>query len=794
MFRNHFTIAWRNLIRGKVYSIINILGLSVGIACCLIILLYVGKELSYDRFHKKADRIHRISLSINNGGGTVAWAPVPLGHTLEAAIPEVEAVAQLSSPDAETIVEHKDLKIYEPGFIYATPSLFEMFDFPVLVGDAVQSLKEPYNILLSESMVSKYFPHDDPVGKTLLINNEHTYNVTGIFKNIPDNSHICFDFVASMESRYSSGDERENWLRGGAYTYVLLEEHTNPEVFKAKLDELRDDYMAGPFNFEKGKEPSIALTPVSLIDIHLYTNFSTELIPQGDVTYVYIFSAIAFLLLLIGCINYINLATAQAVKRAKEVGIRKANGAHRRQLIWQYLIESFLFVSISLILALTIANLFLPAVNNIMQRTMVISWTDPFLLLIFGGLWLMVGLGAGVYPALYLSGFNTARVLKSLEQVQSKGMLRKVLITFQLAVSISLIACTLVIQSQMELVRESKPGFNQAQVIMIPTRNEVGENYVELREKLLSYSEVVSITTSSFEPGEPGMITFFSADDIEGVTGEEAITMDGIFAGFDFEETFELQIIQGRPFAETFITDLEQAVVVNEAAVRAFGWKEAVGKTFNRGETSKRVVGVIENFHYKSLKEKIVPLIIMPTNKASRFIAIRLAAGDIPSALQQIAAVWNEVIPQLPFTYSFLDESFDALYRTESRLNTLVTVFSLLAIFIACLGLLGLSAFMAEHRTKEIGIRKVLGATVKNIVMLLTKDFVKWLVLGLIVAIPCAHYAMGQWLQTFEYKVEVGAGIYLVAAAITFILVLLATSWQSIRVALINPVNSLRNE
>lgn len=796
MFRNHFLIAWRSLIRGKVYSIINILGLAVGIACCLIILLFIRKELSYDRFHSKADHLYRISLTLNNSGGstTVAWAPGPVASTLKAVVPEVEAVAQLSRAWPEKIVERKDLKIYESGWAYATPSLFELFDFPVIAGEAAQSLKEPYNVLISESMAEKYFPGEDPLGETLLVDNEHTYNVTGVFKDIPDNSHIRFDFAASRESQYASGLDRKNWHGGGTYTYVLLEEQADPGAFKSKLDAFRDEYMAGPFNFEIGKEPRVTLTPVTLTDIHLHTNFSSELIPQGDITYVYIFSAIAFLILLIACINYTNLATARAVKRAREVGIRKASGANRLELIRQYLSESFLFVSISLALALMLAQLLLPAVNQIMQRTMVIDWTDPSLFLMFGALWVVIGSAAGVYPALYLSGFDPMRALKSREQTQSKGMLRKVLITIQLAVSIALIACTLVIQSQMELVRESRPGFDQGQVIMIPTRNEIGEEYTALRNKLIGQSGIASVTTSSFEPGEPGMITFFSGNEIEGLTGEESIVMDGIFAGFDFERTFELRVAQGRSFSEAFATDLEQAVMVNEAAVRRFGWDEAVGKTIQYGETLRHVVGVMEDFHYKSLKEEIVPLIILPTDKASRFIAVRLAAGEIPLALQQVASAWSENIPQLPFTYSFLDESFEALYRTESRLNTLVTVFSLLAIFIACLGLLGLSAFMAEQRTKEVGIRKVLGATVQNILILLTKDFVKWVVPGIIIAVPVAHYAMTQWLQAFKYKVEVGAAMYLAAGTIAFTLVVLATGWQSLRAATMNPVNSLRNE
>lgn len=797
MFKNYLKIAWRNLVKQKAYSAFNILGLAVGIASFLIIFLYIKKELSYDTFHRNADRIYRISISLRNGDewSTMAWAPGPIGGVIKDVIPEADNIALLSSADVETIVERNDLKLYESGFVYATPAFFELFDFPLVSGNAVQSLKEPYTLVLSESIAAKYFPNENPLGQMLYINNKNSYKVTGIFKDIPDNSHIQFDFVASMESLYASGLNRNDWYTGRTHTYVLLEEQADKKVFKGKLDQLRDTQMAGPFNIQKGKEPPVTLIATPLTDIHLHTDFSYELIPQGNITHIYIFSAIALLVLMIACINYTNMATALAITRAREVGVRKAHGAQRIELIRQYLSESFLFVGISLILALILAQIYLPKVDEIMNRSLVISWTDPVLLMTIAALLLLVGLGSGLYPAFYLSGFTAGRTLKSTALVQSRGVLRKVLITFQLTVSIALIACTLVIQSQISLVRESRPGFNQEQIMMIPTRNELRQEYNRLRERLRTHNAIASITTSSFRPGESGLISFYKAGDIEGLTGEETIVMDGMVAGFDFEKAFELHMVQGRSFAETSGTDLEMAVIVNEAAMRKFGWTDGVGKTIaTNGETPKRVIGVIENFHYKSLRDEIVPLIIIPTDEAAQFIAIRLNAGDIPSAIKQVESAWHEIAPQLPFTYSFLDESFDSMYRTELRLNSLVTVFSVLAILIACLGLLGLSAFMAELRTKEIGIRKTLGASVGNIVSLLTLDFIKWVGLGAIIAIPCAYYAMDKWLQTFEYKVEVGAVTYLTAGAIVFILVLLTTSWKSIQTALRNPVDVLKND
>lgn len=795
MFRNHFKLAWRNLAREKMYAALNILGLAAGIAGGLIILLYIGKELSYDTFHTKADRIYRVSMTHRNGDAwsTIAWAPVPVGSAVKATIPEAEDVAQLTTTGAEAIVEGRGVKVYERAFVYATPSFFKLFDFPLVSGDAVRSLNEPYTLLLSETMAAKYFPDEDPLGAMLNIDNKQLYKITGVFRDIPDNSHVRFDFVASMESLYASGLDRETWYRG-LHTYVLLQEHADPEAFRRKLDVIRDEKMAGPFQLEKGKEPTLALIATPLKDIHLYTSFSSEIIPQGDITYIYIFSAIVLLILVIACINYTNLATALAITRAREVGVRKLHGARKFELVRQYLSESFLFVGISLIVALMLAAFFLPEVNEITDRALKIDWTDPVMLLAFGGLWLVVGVGAGMYPAFYLSGLKAWRALRGKSYLQSRGTLRKVLITFQMTVSIALIACMLIIQSQMELVRDSRPGFGEAQVMMIPTRNEIGDVYNRLRERLRAHNSIASVSTSSFEPGEPGMIQFYKGSDIEGLATDDNLVTDGIDAGFDFEKTFSLRVVQGRSFSETYNTDLDEAVIVNEAAVRRFGWTDPLGKTISMGATPRRVVGVMEDFHYKSLRDEMVPLVIKPTDKASRFIAVRLNAGDIPSAVKQVEAAWNESIPHLPFTYSFLDESFDALYKTELRFSILVTVFSLLAVVIACLGLLGLSAFMAEQRAKEIGIRKTLGATVGNIVSLLTMDFMKWIALGLVISIPFAHYAMSRWLGTFAYKIEPRPIIYLGAGAIVLVLVLMTTGWKSIQSALRNPVDVLKSE
>lgn len=795
MLKNYIKIAWRNILKGKLYSAINITGLAIGLACCVFILLYVQKELSYDQFHEKKDRIFRISDLFKNSDGWSgsAWAVHPVMSTLKDNIPEIEEAAQLSVEDNNTIVGKEDQRFYEKNFAHVTPSFFEIFSFRILEGDTA-SLHQPYTLFLSESMARKYFPDKNPIGETLLVNNEHEYTVTGIFSDFPDNSHIKYDFLASRESQIASGDVKpNNWMGGGAFTYVLLHKNADLEAFKEKLTQVRDNYILDAYGMTKDN-PRLKLIATPLTDIHLYTNFSSEQIPQGDILYVYLFSAIAFLVLLIAGINYMNLATARAASRSKEVGIRKTSGALRAQLIKQYLGESFITVFCAIILAAILVELFLPAVNNLMARSLTVTWVDPSLIAILTGLWLVVGIGAGIYPAFFLSGFKPIQALKVKAQLKSKGTFRKGLITFQLAISIALIICTIVIQRQMQFIQNKKPGYDKAQVLMIPNTAEIDDELQTLKSELTSITGVEYVSTSSFEPGEPGGKSFFEATKVEGYNSEDLVIIDRIWCGLDFTETFGLNIVAGRSFNRAYTTDLEQAILLNQTAVNNFGWDNPIGKTIDLDGEPKTVIGVVEDFHIYSLKEEVTPLLIDPTEDSSRFLAIRINSKSIRNTVSQIEAVWDTVIPTVPFQFNFLDDSFNALYRTELRLSSLLTTFALFAILIACLGLIGLSAYTAEQRTKEIGIRKVLGASVQQIMALLTKDFIKWYVLGLIIAIPIATYVMNQWLSSFRYNVSLDVWTYLIAATVCFSIVILAISWQSIRAALANPVESLRSE
>lgn len=794
MLYNYIKIAWRNIAKNKIYSVINIAGLAVGLACCVFILLYVQKELSYDRFHEYQDRIYRISNEFKGreGWSGTAWAVHPLMQTIKDNIPEVEQVAQVSVNNEHTIVAKNGQQFYEENFAHATPSFFNIFSFSVLEGD-IATLHQPYTLFLSKSMAEKYFPKENPVGKPLLINNEFEYTVTGIFADFPDNSHINLDFIGSRESQISSGDVIPgNWRGEGAFTYVLLNEQANAESFNQKLIQLRDDYMLDAFNMSQDN-PGIRLAVTPLTKIHLYTDFSSEQIPQGDITYVYLFSSIALLVLLIACINYMNLATARATSRAKEVGIRKTSGAFRNQLINQYLGESFFTVFIAILFSALLVELFLPTVNDLMARSLSISWLDPIVLTMFGILWGVVGIGAGIYPAFFLSKFKPVRALKGRTDLQSKGAFKKGLITFQLAVSVTLIICTVVIQQQMQFVQDNKPGFNQARILMIPNTSRLDDQVQTLESELKNLTGIEYVTTSSFEPGRAGGISSIESARIEGYDSEDPVIVQHVWAGLDFTRTFGLEIVEGRTFDRSYSTDLEQAILLNETAVKQIGWDQSVGKTIDF-DGEKKVIGVIKDFHIFSLKEKIDPLIIMPIDTSSEFLAIRMNSASLSNTVSQIEDIWNEIVPFMPFRYNFLDDSFDALYRTELRLNSLLTSFALFAILIACLGLVGLSAYTAEQRTKEIGVRKVLGASVHQIVTLLTKDFVKWFGLGLLIAIPLATYFMNRWLQSFQYKIHFDIWTYIFAGSICFVIVILAISWQSIKAATANPAKSLRTE
>ncbi len=794
MIKSYLKIAYRNLKRNRGYTFINIAGLAVGMACCLLLLQYVAHELSFDRFHEKAERVYRVAWHMPEQDWAIT--PLPMGPILEDVFPDVEEVVRYTGT-GHVLVERGERRFYEEHFAYADAAFFEVFDFTVLQGDPEAALARPLTVFLSEAMAERYFGDEDPVGKLLQVDKEHTYEVAGIFENVPANSHIQFDFLSGIETLYAAGLERDNRSRAG-YTYVLLEDSQTGPLLEQQLANFSEKY-AHDSRLTTGTHYS--LTP--LTDIHLYANLDAEGIPQNDIRRVMLFAAVALLILLIACINYMNLSTAQSIRRAREVGVRKAAGATRPQLMRQFLGESVLLSIAALGAALLLVNVLRPWFNEVMQVPLA-PITAGWLLPALAGAALVVGVLAGTYPAVYLSAFRPARVLKGLTAVHGfrHGGMRQGLVVFQFGIAVVLIIVTLVLQGQMNFIQQHRPGFDSEHVVMLPVRDgALEENYAAFHAELMRHGQIEQVARSSFTAGTAGAIHMLSAENIEGVTGDDPFVVDGFTVDEHFVETIGLEIIAGRDFSRARSTDSATALLVNQSAVEAFGWKEAIGKTIDLFEEDRTVVGVVADFQPRSLREEIRPAVFYP-GLYTRSVGIRINPGDpgsnpgqaLPETLAYVEAQWSSFVPEQPFVYSFLEEDFDALYRKETRLTRLFMAATLLVLLVACLGLFGLSAFAVERRTREIGIRKVLGASVTGLVALLSKDFLKLVAIGFIIAAPVAYYVMQKWLENFAYRIELGIGIFALAGLLAVLIAMATVSYQAVRAALADPVKALRSE
>ena len=801
MLKNYLTLTLRMLRKHPGYTAINVFGLAVGLACCLLIVLFVRDERSYDRFHEKADRIVRVTQHLSNTRqGEVRWAlaPDPMAEALATDFPEIEQTARIGV-NRNKLVQYGDTRLYEDGFAFADPALFDLFDFPVLQGDPATSLTRPFTVFLSESTARRYFGADDPLGKLLTLDNQYTFEVTGVFADLPENTHLAFDFVASRESIYAMGQERGDWYYN-ALTYLLLPDAA-AGALEAKLPVFARKHL--------GEETSRGFSLLPLTAIHLYAaDVTGDVKPQGDIRYVYLFAAIALLILAIACINYMNLATARAAMRAREVGVRKVVGAGRGQLIRQFLSESVVLSLIALAGALALVEALLPLFNTLMARSLDFDLTENLqLLVLLAAAVLFVGIAAGSYPALFLSAFRPARVLKGDLRTGTSGALRKGLVVFQFGVSVALIACTVIIQQQMHFVQQQRPGFDEAQIVSISTRggmvgrsgllNGLKEQYDAFKTALLQLPGVEHVATTASLMGA-AEISFLKGENFEGGIPDDneegGLVMDGFRVDYDFFETMGLDFVAGRPFSEAFPSDAETSIIINETAARKLGWDDAVGKWMQPDEQRVTVIGVVKDFHYKTHKAAIEPMYLRLTTEAANFVIAKLRPDDLPGTLASIEAVWDRMVPALPFRYSFLDDEFDALYRAEQRLGQLFGTFACLAIVVACLGLFGLAAFTAEQRTKEIGVRKILGASVPGLVVLLSKDFIRLLGIAFLLACPVAYFGMQRWLEDFVYRIELSAQIFLVAGLLALLVAVLTVSYQAVKAALTNPMKSLRYE
>jgi len=793
MIKNYFKIAIRNLWRHKGFSFINIAGLSIGITAGFFIFMYVSFELSYDRFHTKGDRIYRLVTDIKTPSEIIntnvtSWAFAP---SIKADLPEVESFVRVSG--TSFLVRKGDVKFQEERSMFADSTFFKVFDFKLLQGDPKTALMAPASIVFTESTAKKYFGKANPIGQTVLITGDAIpAKVTGIVKDFPENSQIKADMIISMTllTQKISKNIDKQWGNFGASTYLLLKPGTNPKAFEAKLPaflQKRDgEGMQKNQTFYK-----LFLEPLNWVYLHT-TRGGQEV---GSISNVYVFSIIAIFLLLIACINFVNLTTARSVERAKEVGIRKVVGADRKQLAGQFIGESVVLCLIAFILTLIISALLLPSFNQLAGKTIstgVFSNLNYIIILFLTSVG--IGLLAGTYPAAVLSSFKPVMVLKGRFSGSSKGnILRKTLVIVQFSISIALIIGTIVVYTQMDFMRNRDLGFSKDQTLVLDTNDDPGKD--ALKQAISSLPGVKGVTLSSSVPGGGDSGAY---SEIENNKGDLQIAnLDLYFVDYDYVNQYKIKMLAGRSFSREFGTDTAQAMLINEATAKLLGYsspQQAVGRRFKQWGREGKIIGVMKNFHFRSLQEVIKPLTMRIELKNLSLISVKVSPGHLPATMAQIESKWKQLIPNRPYNYYFLDEFFDRQYRSEQRFGRLFINFAVLAIFISCLGLLGLASYSTLQRTREIGIRKVLGASVSGIVNLLSVDFLKLIIVSFFIAMPVAWYFMHQWLQDFAYRIDISWWIFILAGILAILIAIATISFQAIKAAMSNPVKSLRSE
>ncbi len=810
MISNYLKIALRNLSRFKTYSAINITGLAVGMACCILIMLYVFDELSYDRFNSKSDRIYRITVngSLGDNDFIAAVTPPPLRKVLLQDYPEVESVTRFRS-FGYPVLRYGDKVFSEEKFFWVDSSFFDVFTVEFLKGDPKTALTQPESVVITERMAKKYFGNEDPIGKLINSDNRRDYKITGVVKEFPENSHLHFDFLASIYSYPFI--EQQGWLNNSFHTYLVLRKNYPAEQFAAKLPGMVEKnaypeierFLNTPMSEleKKGARYKYELQPIT--DIHLYSHLDAEIEPNSNIAYVYIFSLIAAGILLIACINFTNLATARSTNRLKEIGVRKTLGSSRPQLIKQFLTESILMTSIAVILSLIIIEISIHPFSELVGKKLTLNYFSniyliPMLMLFI----LIVGIFAGGYPALYLSSFNPVKVLKR-ETGQSgrNPWLRNSLVVVQFAVSITLFIGTIIVYNQLNYISNKNLGFNKDQIIVVKKTDDVGIQRPGIIKSFItdlkSLPGVIDASNSDIIFGENLGNTPYK---VYGTNENHLVNI--MFADYNFASVYGIKMDKGRFYSESYGTDT-LAVVMNETAAKEFGISEdPIGKQIEHahGENENafvvNVIGVMKDFHFQSLHQKIQPILIFlfyPDN-FGRNISVKVNPNNINDKLKEIENVWHKYAGNQAFEYVFFDEQFAKAYAAEKRTGIIVTVFSILAILIACLGLLGLAAFTTEQRTKEVGIRKILGASVPGIVILLLKDFAKWVLISNIIAWPIAYFALNKWLEDFAYRIDLTIWAFVAASMIAIFIAIFTVSYQSIRAATANPVKSLRYE
>jgi len=808
MIRNYLKIAVRNLLRYRFISFINLFGLTVGLTCCLLITTYILNELSYDKYNKNAGNIYRVTRSFNNSEGvvslTLSTVAPPFGYYLPTDFPEIKKMTRLFDLGT-TPMKYKDKIINEKSVFVADEYLFDVFTVKVLKGNPKTALSDPFSVMLSEETAKKYFGNEDPMDKTIRANSQFDVKVTGIYKAFPANAHMHPSMLVSFNTLKDSavyGEEnlRRNWGNNSFFTYLLMPDNFSPQKMISQFPAFVDRRMSGEEYI--GQKPSkfTKLGLQKLTDIHLYSHTDYEAEPNGDISRVYIFSAIAFFILLIACINYMNLSTARSALRAKEIGIRKVVGARRKELIGQFLGESILICWAAILLAAILTFFTLPWLNKLsgqelsfsllMQAKIII----PLLIAPF-----VVGIISGIYPALFMSSFQPVKTLKGLFKVGGSSIsFRKVLVVAQFSISIILIITTVIVFQQLNYIQKKSLGFDKERVVTMAYSNEVARQYESFRNELLQNSAFKNVTRSSRIP-TGRLLDNMGANTLNGDSLQPVTTdIKFVSSDHDFVSTFGIPMKSGRYFSRDYGADTA-SFVINESSVKALGWTKdnAIGKPFKYGNQKGHIIGVINDFHFESMHQAIVPMVfIMPPPSQPYYnnLSIKIVGNDIPASISWLEKTWKKFFPETPVDYTFLDENFDRLYQSEQRQATIFTVFACIAIFIACLGLFGLSAFAISQRIKEIGVRKVLGANVQGIVALLSKDFLKLVGIAAVMAFPVAWFAMNNWLKDFAYRINIQWWVFIVAGILAATIAFVTVSFQAIKAAVSNPVKSLRTE
>jgi putative ABC transport system permease protein len=805
MYKNYIRIAWRNMSAQKMYTSIKIGGFALGLATCMVIALFIRHELSYDSHYTNGNTIYRVYNHMDNGDGEKWTAfPAPFTSLLKSNFPEIELAARLipyNWYNAGNNLMRRDGKpenTYEEGFAYADPELLEILEVPMLYGGRSKALSQPNAVVMSKKMADKYFPGEDPTGEIIVLNDDKNQSLTvgGVMEDFKPTSHLQFDFFITLTGKEFWQGEQTNWCCWNYNPYIRVREGTNPAALEQKILSIKKvyvDYLIKEKNQsvdEVQKYHKFRLQPVG--DIHLYSDGIGDIIPHGDIRYIWMFGGIALFILLLACINFINLSTAKSANRAKEVGLRKVVGSYRSSLIRQFLSESIVYSVVSFLLALAIVWVCLPSFSQLAGKSISIPWMEWWFVPIVIASALIVGVIAGLYPSFYLSAFKPIDVLKgNVARGMKNSRLRSAMVVFQFTTSIVLIIGTFVIYKQMNFILTTKVGFDKEQVIMIQGVNTLGNQQQTFKDELLGLADVQNVTLTQYLPVEGtkrDMNQFWR----DGKSQEEkSIGAQRWGVDEDYISTMGMKLVEGRTFRKDLASD-SSAIIINQSMAKAFGFKNPVGERIMNWRTWT-VIGVVEDFHYENMKGKIEPLCLVRGNWGN-IATVKLKTNRMDNAIQSITALWKKFLPHQAIRYTFLDESYARMYDDVRRTGNIFAGFAVLAIIVACLGLFALSAFMVEQRNKEISIRLVLGASLQNIFRLLTDQFIKLVLISFVLAVPLSWYIMHKWLEDYEYRIEMGWEVFAVSGLLSVIIAALTVSYQSIRAALANPATSLRSE